>query len=104
MDKEYLKILVDEAETIDPQNEILEEENKDKRLIEMAKNLDETINYLDSCNQIELFWATEVLEELSEHFKSQKLIECIERNIYRFPDKELQEQLKMELEYMKLYV
>ncbi len=104
MDKEYLKILVDEAETIDPQNEILEEENKDKRLIEMAKNLDETINYLDSCTQIELFWATEVLEELSEHFKSQKLIECIERNIYRFPDNELQEQLKMELEYMKMYV
>lgn len=104
MNKEYMKKLVEEAEQIDPQNEVLEEENCRKRLEVFKQNLDDTIAYLDQCGELELFWATEVLERLSEHFKSKKLIECIERNVTRFDNIELQKQMLSELKYMKLYV
>ena len=104
MNRKYMEQLVDEAEQIDPQNEILEEENCAKRLEEMKKDINETIEYLDTCSRQELFWASEILEELSEHFKSKKLIECVERNVMRFSDKELQDILKTELEYMRSYI
>lgn len=104
MNREYMKQLAEEAETIDPQNEVLWEINFNKRLAELKINLDDTINYLNTCSKQELDWASETFEDLSEYFKSQRLIECVERNITRFPDEELQKQLKMELEYMKQYV
>lgn len=104
MNRDYMKRLAEEAETIDPQNEVLWEINFNKRLAELKINLDETINYLNTCSKQELDWASETFEDLSEYFKSQRLIECVERNITRFPDEELQKHLNMELEYMKLYV
>lgn len=99
-----MKRLAEEAEAIDPQNEVLWEINFNKRLAELKINLDDTINYLDTCSKQELDWASETFEDLSEYFKSQRLIECVERNITRFPDEELQKQLQMELEYMKHYI
>jgi hypothetical protein len=104
MNIKYLKELVDDAEKIDPQNEVLAEENSQKRLNEMSKNLDDTINYLDTCSDLELFWATEVLEELSARFKSKKLIECVERNITRCTNDEVKSQLLMTLGYMKQHI
>ncbi len=104
MNREYMKRLAEEAEAIDPQNEVLWEINFNKRLAELKINLDDTINYLDTCSKQELDWASETFEDLSEYFKSQRLIECVERNITRFPDEELQKQLQMELEYMKHYI
>lgn len=101
MNREYMKQLAEEAEAIDPQNEVLWEINFNKRLAELKINLDDTINYLDTCSKQELDWASETFEDLSEYFKSQRLIECVERNITRFSDEELQKQLKMELEFMK---
>ena len=104
MNREYMKQLAEEAEAIDPQNEVLWEINFNKRLAELKINLDDTINYLDTCSKQELDWASETFEDLSEYFKSQRLIECVERNITRFSDEELQKQLQMELEYMKHYI
>lgn len=107
MNKTYLKQLVNEAEYIaqtDPQNEVIYDINFDKRLAELSKNLDETIEYLDTCSEKELDWMSEVFEELSEHFKPQKLIDCVERNITRFDNPDLREELKMELKDMKFYV
>ncbi len=87
-----------------PEDETVWKDITSKIYDELSQNLDETINYCDTCNSEELFFISQVFEELSEHFKSQKLIECVERNVFRFSDKELQDQLKMELEYMKMYV
>lgn len=104
MNRAYVKQLVDEAETLDPQNEVLWQENYDKRFAELSRNLDETILYLDTCSEEELDWMSELFESLSEHFGSQKLIACVERNMARCSDPALQAQLKTELAYMKAHL
>ena len=104
MNIEHLKKLVDEAEKLDPQNEVLWEINYNKRFFEMSKDLDETIEYLNQCSENELLWATEALEELSEKFKSEKLIKCVEDNIKRCANEEVKKQLEMILEYMRYYI
>lgn len=104
MNKKYLKKLVEKANNIDPQNEVLIEENMQKRLDIMKENLQETINYLNNCSENELLWATEVLEELSEHFKSTELIDCVNKNMIRCQSLEIKEQLKETIKYMKKYM
>lgn len=103
MNKDYLNQLI----TIgykqwkdDPQNEVVWEETVNKVLSELTKDLTETIQYIDTCSKDELYFISQVFEELSEHFKSPELLNCVERNVNRFDDPELKTQLKSELKYM----
>ena len=100
--KEMLKNLVDEVINIDPENEILHDINYEKRLNLMKQDLNKTIDYLNTCSALEFSWATEVLDDLSEYFKSIKLIECVENNISRFDDEELIKDIKMTLDDVKM--
>ena len=101
MDKELFLKLIIEAEKIDPQNEVLYEQNQDKRFIVLSNDINETIEFLDCCSKKELDWASESFGRLCEHFKSEKLLKCVERNLHRFDDDILYNQLKMEYDYMK---
>jgi hypothetical protein len=101
-DREKLKNLVDAVKKIDAENDILWLENYNQRLEILTKNLDNTIDYINTCSEDELDYISECFEELSEHFQSQKLIDCVKNNIARFNNPKLQAELKMELEYMKI--
>lgn len=99
--KNKVKKLVEEVDLLDPQNDVLWEINWRKRLELLTVDLSQTIEYLDECTEKELSYATELLEELMQHFKSMELIECIERNIKRCKNEETIKYLIFELEGMK---
>ena len=99
--KNKVKKLVEEVDLLDPQNDVLWEINWRKRLELLTVDLSQTIEYLDECTEKELSYATELLEELMQHFKSIELIECIERNIKRCKNEETIKYLIFELEGMK---
>ena len=100
-DREKFINLVKAMKSADPQNEIFWQNNFEQRLEILTKNLDNTIDYINTCSEDELDYISEWFEELSEHFQSQELIDCVKNNISRFNNPELQAELKMELEYMK---
>ena len=104
MDKERLKKLIDEVSAPNAEEEIFWQANYEQRLEELKKDLAETIEYIDTCSKKELEWIGETFDELSEYFKSRALIDCVERNVTRFDDPELQETLKKELGYMKFHL
>ena len=99
--KDKVKKLVEEVDLLDPQNDVLWEINWRKRLELLTVDLSQTIEYLDECTEKELSYATELLEELMQHFKSIELIECVERNIKRCKNEETIKYLIFELEGMK---
>ena len=99
--KDKVKKLVEEADLLDPQNDVLWEINWRKRIELLTVDLSRTIEYLDECTEKELSYATELLEELMQHFKSIELIECVERNIKRCKNEETIKYLIFELESMK---
>lgn len=101
MNMEELKRLVEEATKIDPQNDVLMEQNRKHRFEEMAKNIEKTIAYLDQCSETELLWATEVLEDLTECFSNVAFIDCIKRNIERCENKDVREQLSYTLKCLR---
>lgn len=83
MDVKKIKELIQERNEMDPQLDIPASQNQEKLLEIFKINLDESIEFLDSCSSEELYWISELFEELSEFFKSQELIECMERNAKR---------------------
>ena len=99
--KDKVKKLVEEVDLLDPQNDVLWEINWRKRLELLTVDLSQTIEYLDECSEKELSYATELLEELMQHFKSIELIECVDRNIKRCKHEETIKYLIFELESMK---
>lgn len=101
-DREKFINLVKAMKSADPQNEIFWQNNFQQRLEILTKDLDNTIDYINTCSEDELYYISECFEELSEHFQSQKLIDCVKNNISRFDNPELQAELKMELEYMEI--
>ena len=68
---------------IDAQNDVLTEENHQKLLSIMKNSLSDMIDYLKDCSSESFYWISELFEDLSEHFKSQELIECMEKNAIR---------------------
>jgi len=99
-----LKKLSDELSDKNSEEKIFWKDNYERRLEELSRNLDDTIDYLSTCGKQEFLCAGEVLDELSEHFKSKKLIECVEANLERFHDEELKKSIEKEVRYMKKHL
>lgn len=49
----------------------------------LSVNLKDTITYLDNINAKDLFYIRSIFDDLSEHFQSINLIECMKRNAIR---------------------
>lgn len=99
--KDKVRKLVEEVDLLDPQNDVLWEINRQKRIKLLTVDLIQTIEYLDTCSEKELWWNSDLIEELMQHFKSAELVTCIERNIKRCKNIDTVDSLKQELEYVK---
>ena len=83
MNTSKLKELIKEREQIDAQNDVLTEQNHNEQFELLSDNLLETMDFLNICSSEEIYWVSELFERLSEHFKSQELIDCMESNAKR---------------------
>ncbi len=83
MDVKKIKELIQERNEMDPQLDIPAKQNRETLLDIFKENLYESINYLNICPSNEFYWICELFEDLSEFFKSQELIECMEYNAKR---------------------
>ncbi|MGG3889965.1 hypothetical protein [Metabacillus fastidiosus] len=54
----------------------------------------ETINYLLTCTEEELYWLSEVFDDISYRLQSHKFIECIEILDKRYPNADLSVDVK----------
>ena len=83
MNVDKVKELILERSKMDPQNDILAGQNQEQLFGIFKVNLNECIEFLDSCSAEELYWISEIFDDLSEYFQSSDLIECMERNAAR---------------------
>ena len=68
----------------------------------LNENLEETIAFLDNCTEEEFYWVSNAFEDISEKYKSPKFIDCIKRNMMRFPN--IKEDIQMELKYALMHM
>lgn len=83
MNIERLKELINENKNIHMEDDMAQEQIWKEMLIILSENIDETMNYLDVTNKDDLSYICALFDDLSTHFQSQKLIDCMERNAKR---------------------
>jgi len=55
----------------------------------LSLNEDTTIKYLEDCDADNLYWISEVFEDISANLKSQKFIDCLRKLDKKFPELEM---------------
>ncbi|MDE6275474.1 MAG: hypothetical protein K2M75_02925 [Clostridia bacterium] len=71
---------------------------------ELSINLNDTINFFDTCSTDEFYWCSMQFVNLAKNFRSKELVACVERNIARIESKFTREELNFELEEMRKHV
>lgn len=83
MNIERLKELISENKNMHMEDDMAQEQIWKEMLTILSENIDETMNYLDVTNKDDLSYICALFDDLSTHFQSQKLIDCMERNTKR---------------------
>ena len=100
MINKQMKILVNQEKNTDPH--AYEEIQKiwDKEIEVLCLSLDDTISFLDNLeDESDMVLVAEVWDDISNYWKSERLIECMERCIERFPN--TRTSLEVDLQYAR---
>ncbi|MCP1226635.1 hypothetical protein [Sebaldella sp. S0638] len=60
----------------------------------------ETINYLNNCSKEDLYFISEVFEDISENLKSKKIIACLRKLDKKYPDLKMTSDINLAEEYI----
>ena len=83
MNKEKLVELIEKNKNIELEDDFTQNFIWNEMFEILSQNLNDTITFLDNSTAEELEYICSIFDDLSEHFKSQELIECMERNAAR---------------------
>ncbi len=99
MNEKKLRELIDRYSKTDVENDYEFEYFLNESFKILSINLNDTIKYLDKINANDIFYISSIFDDLSEHFKSKELIECMERNAKRTGV-----DCSVDIEYAKMYL
>ena len=58
-------------------------------------------SHLGGCSKENLYWISEIFEDISEYFNSDKFIDCIEKLAVKYPELDLEYDIKFAKEIRK---
>lgn len=93
------KILV-EREKKDSNDGFGIEECWDKMVELLSKNTNETIEYLQNCSEEEIYFISEVFEDISDRLQSPEYILCLRELEKKFPDLDLAKDVDLAERYL----
>ena len=102
MISKQMKELVEQKKTIDPHFPDDVESNWSKMIEVMTTNLEWTISYIDSASEEEIYFSSEVWDDISEFWRSPELIAAMERAKERFPS--IASEIEIALSYARMAI
>ncbi|MDM5186325.1 hypothetical protein QUF99_02525 [Bacillus sp. DX4.1] len=66
----------------------------------LSENESDTIEYLQGCNKDDLYWISEVFEDVSEKLQSKKYIECLRELDKKFPKLDMTKDIDIAESYI----
>jgi 23S rRNA U2552 (ribose-2'-O)-methylase RlmE/FtsJ len=81
---ERIKMHLDDPRIVDKWNDLINIFTEDES---------ETIEYLSNCSEYIVEWASEVFEDVSKSFQSEKFIKCIEALKSKFENLDLEQDI-----------
>lgn len=94
IDNNIIEKIIEERKKMHPDDPRVVEKWSELTQI-FIQNEENTIAYLNSCCKENIYWISEIFEDISEQLRSSGFIECIEQLAIKYPD--------LDLEYDILY-
>lgn len=66
-----------------------------------VKNEDNTIHYLENSCKDDIYWISEVFEDVSENLQSEFFIQCLRKLDNKFPELEMTSDIDIAKDYIK---
>lgn len=73
----------------------------DRMVQVLSQNERETIEYLEGCSETELYWVSEVFEDISGNLNSYQFIECLRGLDKKYPKLSLTKDIDVAEDYIK---
>ncbi|MBU5217571.1 hypothetical protein SNE23_14900 [Bacillus sp. RA(2023)] len=67
----------------------------------LSENEGNTIRYLENCSKEELYWISEVFEDIVEIIQSKELINCLRKLDEKFPELEMTNDIDLVESYIE---
>ncbi|AXF32533.1 hypothetical protein ACVB9H_02060 [Bacillus subtilis] len=67
----------------------------------LSENEENSISYLENCNKEDLYWISEVFEDLAESLQSKELINCLRKLDEKYPDLEMTNDIDIAESYIE---
>ncbi|MBQ4282648.1 MAG: hypothetical protein IJB96_01825 [Lachnospira sp.] len=72
-----------------------------KKMIDvLSVDVQQTVVYLENCTQVELYYISEVFEDISERLQSQTFIECLRKLDEKFPELKMTQDIDLAETYI----
>jgi hypothetical protein len=66
----------------------------------LSDNEVNTITYLDNCSKDDVYWISEVFEDVSQNLQWYKFIECLRRLDLKFPELDMTKDIDLAADYI----
>lgn len=67
----------------------------DKMVEILSNNICETIEYLENCSEEDLYFISEIFEDVSEQLKSEEFITCLRKLDIKFPNLDMTKDIDL---------
>lgn len=72
----------------------------DKMIHVLSNDIYETVAYLENCSEEEIYFISEVFEDISEQLQSKQYIDCLKKLDKKFPDLSMTKDIDLAGEYI----
>lgn len=100
MINKQMKLLIEQNKKIDPNDDAAVIDLYKKKTEVLCANLDDTIAYIDSATPDELYYVSEVYDEISAYWKSERLLKAMVDSAERCP-KELRDDIMIDIDFAR---
>ncbi|QHE52820.1 hypothetical protein [Pontibacillus sp. HMF3514] len=69
----------------------------------LSKSEEETIIYLENCRKEDLYWISEVFEDIAENIQSNELIRCLRKLDEKYPELEMKNDIDIAESYLEKF-
>lgn len=100
MVKENMMKLVEERKKKHIEDDYGIQECWEKMIDILSVDIQQTIAYLENCTQEELYYISEIFEDISERLQSKTFIECLRKLNKKFPELKMTQDIDLAETYI----
>jgi len=93
INKELVITLIEERSRLHP-DDPRTSEYWSKLTDELSKNKTDVIDFLNNCTDTQIYWLSEIFEDISAIFKSSVFIECLKALQRKYPELDLESDIE----------